>query len=354
VLDPYRNAVIGVRTGGLNPKVHWLDPEVAAQNRSLASAFSGKTVKVLDHSADGQRVLVAVDTKSRPPTVHLVDFERSHADVVGEAYPGLTRATFGEVRSIRYLARDGASIPAYLTLPPGANGKDLPLVVMPHGGPESRDDDGFDYVAQFLATRGYAVLQPQFRGSTGFGDSFRRAGYRQWGGLMQDDVSDGVRHLIADGTASANHVCIVGFSYGGYAALAGAAFTPELYACAASIAGVSDLPAMLLTTRRSYGKESDSIAYWNDHIGLGSDPSVIAKSPARSAATVKAPVLLMHGVEDSVVPIDQSERMAKALQSAGKPVTFIRLPGEDHWLSRTETRLQVLKELDAFLAVHLR
>ncbi len=198
------------------------------------------------------------------------------------------------------------------------------------------------------------MLQPQFRGSTGHGEAFRKAGYRQWGGLMQDDVSDGVRHLIADGTADPQRICIVGASYGGYAALAGGAFTPDLYACVASIAGVSDLPAMLIETKRAMGSDSNSIAYWFDHIGPTSDPVIAAKSPARSASTMRAPVLLLHGVDDSVVPIDQSERMAKALQSAGKTVAFVRLQGEDHWLSRAETRLQVLKELEKFLAQYLR
>jgi len=353
ILDTMQNAVIGVRSGGLNPTVHWLDPKIAAQNRALTSAFSGRRVHVIDRAASGQRVLAVVDSPSRPAVYQFVDFDKSRADIIGEAYPALAKAALGEVRFIHYPARDGTSIPAYLSLPPGSDGKNLPLVVLPHGGPEYRDGDDFDYLVQFLATRGYAVLQPQFRGSTGFGDAFRKAGYRQWGGLMQDDVTDGVKHLIADGTANPARVCIVGASYGGYAALAGGAFTPELYACVASIAGVSDLPDMLIYEKRAHGADSDAIAYWTDHVGPASNPNVAAKSPARSGATFRAPVLLLHGVDDSVVPIDQSERMAKALEKAGKTVTFVKLPGEDHWLSRADTRLQVLKELEKFLAQYL-
>ena len=254
---------------------------------------------------------------------------------------------------IHYPARDGTSIPAYLTLPPGGASKNLPVVVLPHGGPHWRDTASFDYIVQFLATRGYAVLQPQFRGSTGFGDAYVKAGYRQWGGLMQDDVTDGVRHLIADGTADPKRICIAGLSYGGYAALAGAAFTPDLYACAASIGGVSDLPTLLSEAKRPFGSDTDAVASDEERIGKTYDPNVIAKSPARSAATVTAPVLLLHGVDDSVVPIAQSERMARALEKAGRPVKFVKLAGEDHWLSRGDTRLQVLKELDAFLAPFL-
>jgi dipeptidyl aminopeptidase/acylaminoacyl peptidase len=239
-------------------------------------------------------------------------------------------------------------------LPPGKAAKDLPVVILPHGGPEWRDSYEFDWLPQFLATRGYAVLQPQFRGSIGYGEAFRQAGYRQWGGLMQDDLTDGVRHLVATGIANPNRVCIVGASYGGYAALAGAAFTPDLYACAASISGVSDLPSMLGTQRRNFGTDSDSVAYWADHIGPANDPNTIAKSPSRSASSVRAPVLLLHGADDSVVPIQQSKTMERALTEAGKSVTLVTLPGEDHWLSRTATRTRVLQELETFLAKRLQ
>ena len=353
IFDDTLNAVVGLQTGGLNPAIHWLEPKIATQNRSLSSAFSGKRVRMVARSTNGQQLIALVDSASRPPTYQFVDFDKSRADTIGEAYPALAKAALGEVRFLTYIARDGTSIPAYLTVPPGSSGKNLPMVVLPHGGPESRDDDSFDYIAQFLATRGYAVLQPQFRGSIGFGDAFRKAGYHQWGGLMQDDVTDGVKHFIADGTADPMKICIVGGSYGGYAALAGGALTTSLYACVASIAGVSDLPTMLIETKRSSGGESDTIAYWNDHIGAASNPDVAAKSPARLAANFRVPVLLLHGVDDSVVPIDQSEKMAKALEKAGKPVRFVKLQGEDHWLSRSDTRLQVLKELDAFLAPFL-
>src|SRR6185312_7286448 len=172
-------------------------------------------------------------------------------------FPALANATLGEVRMLTYKARDGADVPAYLTLPPGSNGKNLPLVLFLHGGPESRDDYVFDWFAQFLASRGYAVLQPQFRGSTGFGDAWRKAGYRQWGLRMQDDVTDGVKALVEQGVADAKRVCIVGASYGGYAALAGAAFTPNLYKCVVSMSGPGDLAEFLKSRRKKFGADSD-------------------------------------------------------------------------------------------------
>jgi dipeptidyl aminopeptidase/acylaminoacyl peptidase len=193
------------------------------------------------------------------------------------------------------------------------------------------------------------VLRPQFRGSTGFGDAFRRAGYRQWGARMQDDVTDGVKAMIADGIADAHRICIVGGSYGGYAALAGAALTPDLYRCAISVNGVADLPAMIGWVKAQNGAESDSLAYWISNIGSPFDRQVIARSPVNGADRIRIPVLLMHGVDDTVVPIGQSESMARALAAAGRPFEFIRLPGEDHWLSRSETRLRVLTEIEAFI-----
>jgi dipeptidyl aminopeptidase/acylaminoacyl peptidase len=345
--------VVGYRTGGLEPIDHWIDPARASQHRALAKAFTGRNAYVVQRSADGKRVLVAVESPSHAPCHYLVDFRTGKADLLGEAFGALADVELGSVRSITYLARDGATIPAYLLLPPGRKPENLPLVVLPHGGPEARDEYGFDWLAQFLATRGYAVLQPQFRGSTGFGRAHRLAGYREWGGRMQDDVSDGVRHLVATGVANPIKVCIVGASYGGYAALAGVSFTPDLYACAASINGVADLPAMIGHVSRREGAEGDSLDYWKHHIGPTTDPKVAARSPARAAAAVKAPVLLLHAEFDTTVPIAQSERMAQALQAAGKPVEFHKLPGEDHGLSFSSTRTQALEQLERFLAQHI-
>ena len=170
---------------------------------------------------------------------------------------------------------------------------------------------------------------------------------------MQDDVTDGVKALIDRGVADPRRICIVGASYGGYAALAGAAFTPDLYACAASIGGISDLPGLLAYVDKQAGEESDTHLFWRASIGSAHDANVVARSPARSAMTVRAPILLIHGLDDTVVPITQSELMDRALKLAGKNSVFVKLANEDHWLSRTETRVRVLKELESFLAANL-
>ena len=206
-----------------------------------------------------------------------------------------------------------------------------------------------------MANRGYAVLQPNFRGSSGYGAKFTTAGLHQWGLKMQDDITDGVKKMIADGIADPKRVCIVGASYGGYAALAGATFTPDLYACAVSFAGVSDLPGMLLSERTRNGNESVVTAFWKSRIGDSIDDAVqlAATSPAGHASQVKCPILLLHGDGDTTVSISQSETEEAALKAAGKSVRFVRLEGDDHYLRLAATRVQVLKEVEAFLAANI-
>jgi dipeptidyl aminopeptidase/acylaminoacyl peptidase len=345
---------VAVGLSGIHPEQRWLDKAAESRYLPVALAFRGSRIESYQESQDHRRALVLVESPTRPPVYYVVDFTTSKAIIVGDKYPALANAALGEASMITYAARDGISIPAIQTLPPGSAGKNLPLVVLPHGGPHSHDDYAFDWLAQFLATRGYAVLQPQFRGSTGYGEAFRRAGDHQWGGLMQDDVTDGVKALVANGVADPRHICIVGASYGGYAALAGAAFTPDLYSCAISVSGIGDLPAFFGYLERQSGEESDDVAYWKANIGSLRDANMILKSPIQAAAAVKVPILLIHGMDDTVVPIAQSESMARALQAAGKKVTLVKLSGEDHWLSRSETRIRVLKEIEAFLGANLR
>lgn len=354
VRDRFSGLPVAAELGGLTPGTRWLDAAAEARYQSVAHAFAGREVAVYSRSEDGSRVIAEVEGPSTPPVYYLIDFKAHRADIVGDAYPELDNAALGQVRSITYPARDGTAIPAYLTLPPGSAPKGLPMVVLPHGGPADRDVPKFDWLAQFFATRGYAVLQPQFRGSTGFGAAFERAGARQWGGLMQDDVTDGVKAMIQQGIADSHRICIVGASYGGYTALAGAAFTPDLYACAVSINGVSDLPAIMLYYQHHSGiPESDEAAYLQQEIGAPSDQGVIDHSPVNAAEAVKVPVLLLHATDDTVVPAGQSEEMAQALARFGKPVTFVKLVGEDHWLSRAQTRVEVLENADRFLRQYL-
>lgn len=352
--DPYTGAIIGVYVSGSVSDVRWLEPPAQQRQDVLQRAFPGRQVHVYGWTVDGTKTLASVETPSSPPIYYIVDFTTHRADIAAEEYPALAGVPLGEVKEISYKARDGTSIPGYLTLPATKPVGAIPLVVLPHGGPQARDYPGFDWLPQFLASRGYAVLQPQFRGSTGFGDAFREAGYRQWGGLMQDDVTDGVNAMIEQGIADPHRICIVGASYGGYAALAGAAFTPELYSCAVSISGVSDLPALMREEVPLYeGTISNSMSDWKAHIGGPNGSNLAAKSPINSVKAIKIPILIVYGTGDSIVPNAQSEKMVLALKSAGKSVSVAILAGEDHWLSRTETRVQVLRELEAFLGAHL-
>lgn len=353
IRDPIDDKVIGVTLSGGGTETRWLDPVAERRANGLHKTFPDSTIRIISRSSNARRVVVLTENAAQPPIYFLVDYDAKTADIISEQYPHLNGVELGEVRQFRYEARDKYALFGYLTLPPDAPDKKLLTIVLPHGGPESRDEPGFDWLAQFLASRGYAVLQPQFRGSSGFGRAHADAGRRQWGLRMQDDVTDALLAAVDRGIADPRRVCIVGWSYGGYAALAGAAFTPELYACAVSIAGVSDLPAILGYENKSSGKESNSVAYWKDHIGSASDPQVIAKSPARSAATIKAPILLLHGTDDTVVPISQARAMARALDAARRPYELVELPGDDHGLNSSVTRVKMATELERFLAKHL-
>lgn len=352
VEDEWTGRIVGVAVPRERMEYVYFDPNRQRLQRALGRAFPGLSVAVVSLDRAMDRAVVMVEGPRKPPTYYLVDRSGGTATEILSSYPALSEADLGEVRSYPYAARDGLTIPAFLTLPPGREAKGLPMVVLPHGGPGARDMLRFDWLAQFLANRGYAVLQPNFRGSHGYGHAFTEAGYREWGGKMQDDVTDGVRKAIADGIADPKRVCIVGASYGGYAALAGATLTPDLYACAASISGVSDLIRDLKRYGDAYGYGSIVMKRLAIRVGdLKRDRERLeATSPARLAANVKCPILLMHSESDSTVPIDQSKVMLDALRQAGKDVRFVSLPGDDHYLRIAATRLTILRELESFLA----
>lgn len=355
VWDPRRNTAVGVVSRGEKLSIEWLDPELGAVNAALSKVFKGKDVLISDWSADRTRFIVEVDAQDTPETWYLFDKARKELSPVGEAYPELKGAAFGTTRWITYKARDGLEIPAYLTLPPGApaSGGKLPLIVMPHGGPVARDAPGFDWLTQFLATRGYAVLRPQFRGSWGFGREFEVAGRGEWGGKIQTDLLDGVAAVAADGTVDPSRVCIVGWSFGGYSALAGASLHPEAYRCAASIAGLSDLGLWISEVMRAYGTEGGSIRSLRRMLADASSAKLRETSPLQQVAAIRAPILLIHADQDTVVLPEQSQKMADALRDKGKPVEHVVLTGDDHYLLKSATRTQMLQTLEAFLAKNL-
>jgi dipeptidyl aminopeptidase/acylaminoacyl peptidase len=350
--DPVSKAPIGdTALVGDDYRYNFFSPKDQSVWRSVSKAFPGHQVILTSWSDDRRKIVVQVDGVEGPAFA-LVNLDTGRADWLGEIYPGLGNDGVSEVRSIRYKAADGLEITGYLTLPKGRDPKSLPLIVLTHGGPAARDEPGFDWWAQALASRGYAVLQPNYRGSEGFGRKFMEAGYGQWGRKMQTDLSDGVRDLAAKGIIDPKRVCIVGASYGGYAALAGAALDTGVYRCAASVSGPADLKRFLQWGQQDYGGDSNfTLRYWTQFMGVGGikDPDLAAISPAGHADAVTIPILLVHGKDDTVVPYEQSRIMADALKRAGKPVTFVTLDGEDHWLSRGATRLQMLQTMTGFL-----
>jgi len=352
--EPWTGRIIGVSVVADQEKYRYFDPQTQALQDGLEAAFPGAAVLLASWDVAMAKIVVQVNGAKAPPSFYLVDRATHQAESLGDTYPGLDAARLGDVKPYPYKARDGLDIHAYLTLPPGKPGKMLPAVILPHGGPGERDQMQFAWMAQFFATRGYAVLQPNFRGSTGYGERFRQAGNGQWGLKMQDDITDGVDKLIADGIVDRGRICIVGASYGGYAALAGAAFTPGLYACAAAWAPVTDARKFLAERAETYGRDSAPYSSWARSIG---GDEVTARlddtSPALHADRVRCPVLLMHGTLDVTVRIDQSRDMNDALVRAGKPVEFIEFPGESHFMEKTETRVRVLRELEKFLAEYI-
>ena len=353
--DPYSGAAIGVFVSGAEGSVHWLDPAAKTRYDVLARAFPNRIVEPYSWTEDGKKTLVRVSSASQPPVYHLVDFESHRADIVAEEYPDLSEQALAEVKEITYKARDGTDILGYLAHPSGKTPQTTPLalVVLPHAWPHDRDYLRFDPLVQFLATRGYLVLQPQFRGSSGFGDAFREAGDRQWGRLMQDDLTDGVQALVTQGLVDPHRVCIVGTSgYSGYAALAGAAFTPELYACAVSINGLSDLGQVMdQGLSGPFRVTSTTQSEWKKLLGSASEAK--HASPINVVNSIKAPILLMYGA-DPYTAIAQSQSMAKALQGAGKSVRVVTLPMDAEWSVRTASRVQVMQELEQFLRLYLQ
>ncbi|MBS0411404.1 MAG: S9 family peptidase [Proteobacteria bacterium] len=350
--DPTTGALAGFVTEDEDgDHYEFVDAKRGLYWRAAAAAYPGQQVTLQDASADGRKLVILVDSPTEGPAFALVDLEAKHASWIGPQY-GVHPQDIGEKRAIAFKAADGLDLTGYVTLPPGRPAKALPLVVLAHGGPEARDDPGFDWWAQAIASRGYAVLQVNYRGSDGFGWKFVSAGFGQWGRKMQTDLSDGVRYLAGQGLVDPKRVCIAGGSYGGYAALAGATLDTGVYRCAASIAGPSDLSRMVGDQKYEQGAQGVGVErYWSCFMGAkdAKDPVLHDISPAMLADRVSIPILLIHGKDDTVVPFEQSTIMADALKTAHKPYQFVTLKHEDHWLSRGETRLEMLQALTAFL-----
>lgn len=356
IVHPETLRPIGLTGLGKELTYTFFDPALDRAWRSARAGFKGSQVALQSFTPDFKKLVLQVEGPDDAGSYYLVDLAAKKADLLADARPKVPPEAIAPVRWITYKAADGLEIPAYLTLPPGrADAKNLPLIVLPHGGPQARDAPGFDWWSQAVAARGYAVLQPQFRGSDGFGRKFVEAGYGQWGRKMQTDLSDGVRHLATQGVVDPKRVCIMGASYGGYAAMAGPTLDPGVYRCAVAIAGVGDLAGMMAWEAKNAGRaNSSSVRYWSKFMGASfrKRGELDAVSPTRQAAKADAPVLVIHGKDDTVVPYQQSADFVRAMQRAGKPVEFVTLPAEDHWLSRGATRLQMLNSAIGFVEKH--
>ncbi len=343
-----RGAVVGFAWMDDLPNRRWLDPEKQRLQETLDKAVPDSREVIVDTADDLNLILVASYADNAPVTYRLFDRKKKSLEMFGDTFPDIPQDYVAQQKPVTYKARDGLDIPAYLTLPVGVEPRNLPFIVLPHGGPHSRDAAVFDVLPQFLANRGYAVLQPNFRGSTGYGAVYSAAGSRQWGGLMQDDVTDGVQWAISQGIADPKRMCIVGWSYGGYAALEGAVKTPDLFKCVIATAPVANLERLYDDLKYSGGKN------YNRNMFFGDDRSSLnAISPYHNADKIQAPVLLIHGDLDYQAPAAHSRDMEKALKRAGKSVEYIEIKGMDHSPMVTEQMVTVLSAWDRFLKAHI-
>jgi len=341
-----------VITGGLRQHTFWFDPRWAGLQASIDAALPGRT-NDLAGDKNG-RVLVASHGDVDPGRWYVLVTRTSQLREVVAAMPQIRPTRMRPKQPMQYAARDGLSIPAYLTRPAGDEGQPAPTVVLIHGGPHVRDRWEWDNEVQMLTKVGYVVFQPQFRGSSGFGRRFEDAGYRQWGRSMQDDITDGVRHLIKEGITDPARVCIVGASYGGYAAMWGAIKTPELYRCAVSFAGVSDLADMLSSDFRN-DSTPFSREILRDRVGdPDKDRSALDEvSPLKHADRLRIPIFIAHGSMDRRVLPSQSRAMVEALKRAGQPVESMWFDEEEHGLTSTKSRVRYYTALLEFLDRHL-
>jgi dipeptidyl aminopeptidase/acylaminoacyl peptidase len=322
------------------PHALYVDPTAAQAAAAAQAAYPDLFTTIVDATRDESTFLLR--GRSDVEGGHYLLYTKGALADVGRAYPDVAPESLARQRPIVYPARGGARIPGYLTRPEGAQGP-LPLVVLPHGGPVARDGWSYDYLRQFLASRGYAVLQANFRGSDGYGRDWLYAALQDWGGVSYDDLIDGVRWSVAQGVADPSRIAIVGWSFGGYLSLLAATREPELFRCAVSIAGISD-PKLLET------EHDDSLYGAALHRQIGDNPERLAReTPLLHAPQVRIPVLLVHGEDDTVVPLEQSLAMAAALERNGKHYGLLRIAGGDHSLTTGPARVEMLRALGEFL-----
>jgi len=345
--------VVGLRYLTELPHVKWIEPHRAQAQVDVDAALPGKINTIVSTSDDNRRLLVLSWSDRDPGTYYTFDPETSTLRKFIARMPWIHPEEMAAMKPIHYQARDGLTIHGYLTLPTGSGSSPHALIMYIHGGPWARDTWQFEPMVQFLASRGYAVLQVNYRGSTGFGQQTMGLAVRQIGGTIQDDITDGLKWAIASGIADPARVAIMGASYGGYSALWGATRTPELYRCAIDISGPADWAEMVQDAKNRDVKYA--YAVWSERIGsLKNDPARLKEiSPINFAAQVRAPILIIHGSLDRQVPEVQSREMAAALKANGKICETIMLPNEEHSFRFEKSRLQEFRAVGAFLQKYL-
>lgn len=339
---------------GDKPRTYFKNKKWEAEYEWLKSQFPGSEVDMGSSTADENKWLVYVNSDTDPGATYLYDRKKQKVTFQYRPRPELPVESLAKMEAIRYKSSDGLEIPAYLTLPKGLEAKDLPLVVMPHGGPWARDYWGYNPYSQFLANRGYAVLNPNFRASTGYGKAFLNAGNKEWGQLMQDDITWGVKHLVEKGIVDEKRVAIMGGSYGGYATLAGLTFTPDVYAAGVSIVGPSNL-ITLLESIPPYWESIRKTFYermGNPETEEGK-AQLIRQSPLFSADKITVPLMVVQGANDPRVKKAESDQIVVAMRELGLPVEYICAPDEGHGFRRPENNMAFLAAGEKFLAKHI-
>ena len=348
-----RKVLTGIAYTTWKTERKFLDEQAEQRYNRLKQALGDYEIAVTSSNKNEDKFIVRTYSDRSLGAYYFYDASADTVEKISDVSPWLREAELAEMNPITYAARDGLTIHGYLTLPVGAEAKNLPLVVNPHGGPWARDRWGFNPEVQFLANRGYAVLQTNFRGSTGYGRAFWEASFRQWGLSMQDDISDGVNYLVEQGTVDPKRVAIYGGSYGGYATLAGLAFTPDLYACGVDYVGVSNLFTFLQTIP-PYWKPMLEMMY--EMVG---NPEELKEqfeqtSPALQADKIKAPLLIAQGAKDPRVNVAESDQIVEALRQRGVEVAYLVKENEGHGFHNEENRFEFYEAMERFLDEHLR
>ena len=335
--------VVGASYATERRTIEYFDPALAALGRALTKALPGKpNVDIIDSDDSGTKLIVLAWSDTNPGMFYLLDRKANKLEELLPVRQELAQVPLAPMKAVTYKAADGTVIPAYLTLPVGSSGKGLPAIVMPHGGPGSRDEWGFDWLVQYYAARGYAVLQPNFRGSAGYGSAwYQQNGFKSWR-VAVGDVNEAGRWLISQGIAAPDKLAVLGWSYGGYAALQSPVLDAGLFKAIVAIAPVTDLERL-----RREAEPYSNFSLVNAFIGTGAH--VREGSPAQNAAAIKVPVLLFHGSMDQNVGVGESRLMADKIRGAGGTVTYVEFPGLGHQLNDSAARTRLLSESDAFL-----